>query len=346
MIHTNNSVFNTLTAKTTVNEAQLSELVKFIIKNRDIKLSPSDANELVTTKPLVSTPMNDIFARSVELNCDKLFSFVKIPQVVTSVPEVITYTHIPFDMKQLEPINKSLYDVIEGIPDFSNKIFSNITPYLKRTGELNDISSFQSLCVRDMLSRSYFINNKSIWLTPSIIRFLCRCYNMSMSIAIGGAFNLSYFEQQAIAVVFALYFFQQVTTLADAEAMIKSSSKIGLPDTNTINDIINRIYGVVDSKKAMTIDDVCLCINNLGIPRLSTVNRRLLHTRMQYIGPDLFTSTLAIEYIPAWAYIVLLAVSGRKIGLNNFLRSRNLIKDANEYAVDLCRSQAFLPSLT
>lgn len=341
------SVFDTLIARSSINKTQLRELVNFVLLNRAYKINSQEVKPLVSAKPLTVTPISSVFSRAIdEFHQESLFSFLRIPPTIVAAPEVVTYSHVTFDMKQLNtPENYGLYETLKTIPEFANTIVSNITPLLRRTGELTDTLAFQSLFVRDLLSRSYYTNTTTTWLTPSLLRYLCRFYNMSMASSISSAYNLTFQEQQAVATVFSLYFMQMVSDTNTAESLVKTS-KIGLGTPEQLLGIISKLKDVLGSRyDAMTLDDVCVAINSLGIARLNTVDRRFLFTRLRSIGPDVLTSSLAIEYPPYWCYLVLLVLSGRKIGLITTMKRNDLTRDAPTFVKDLTFTQAFLTAL-
>jgi len=345
-IRNRSSIFDTVTTGITITKVQLVELVKFIVLNRGYRLGPSDVKTLASVRPLTATVVGNLFSRAIELRKEALFSFIKIPKTTVAIPEVLTYTHVTFDLKQLNTAEDSdLYEVISKIPDFANTICSNVTPMLRGTGEPIDALNFQATFVRDLLSRSYFDNKSTMWLTPSLIRYLCRFYNMSMSSTIGSVYNLTFQEQQAVATVFTLYFLQKVSDTNTAEAIAKSS-KLGLGTQQDITDVIARLKETLGEKyDAMSLDDVCAGVNNLGIGRLASVNTKFLYTRLGNIGPDKFTSVMAIEYPPYWAYLVLLTLSGRKMGLLSTFKKNDLTKEAPAFAEDFVKSYSFLPPL-
>ena len=341
------SIFDTLTARTTINKVQLRELVSFLLLNRVYKMNAGDVKAMVSAKPLAITPISSLFSRAIdEFHRETLFSFLRIPPTTVAAPEVVTYSHVTFDLKQFNtPDNAALYATLGTVPEFQNTIVSNVTPLLRRSGELTDTLAFQSLVVRDLLSRSYFNNTSATWLTPSLLRYLCRFYNMSMASSVASAYNLTFQEQQAVAAVFSVYFMQMVSDTDTAESLVKTS-KLNLGTPDQILGVIARLKDTLGERySAMTLDDVCVGINNLGIARLSTVDRRFVFTRQRNIGPDVMTSGMAVEYPPYWCYLVLATLSGRKMGLTMTMKRNDLAREAPDFAKDLLFSQSFLPSL-
>lgn len=352
------SIFDTLTTRTTIPEAQLTEMINFLIFNRTFKMGANETKALTSVRPLTSTVIGSLFTKAIELRKETLFGFINIPKTVKSIPEILTYTHVTFDMKQLNTAgHKDLYETISKVPEFANNICFNVTPMLRDTGVPTDALSFQSLFVRDLLSRSYFDNKSAMWLTPSLIRYMCRFYNMSLSTAIGSVYNLTWKEQQAVATVFSLFFLQQVSDTATADAFIRSQ-KLGLGSAQEVSDILARVKDVLSADagtpsltstsggyEALTLDSACAAINGLGIGRLESVNRKFLFTRMRNIGPDVLTSSMALEYPPYFAYLILIVLSGRMTSLTTTLKRNDLQKDGLEFQSDFVKSHSFIPAL-
>lgn len=341
------SIFDTLTARTTINTAQLRELVNFLVYHRTYKMDPQEVRVLLSARTLTTTPISTVCMRAIELQKEAVFSFIRIPSNATVAPEVMTYTHVTYDLKQLNvPQTQTLYEIVQSLPEFSDTIVSNVTAMLRRTGEPIDIMHLQATVVRDLLSRSYYNNTSALWLTPSLIRYLCRFYNMSLSSAIGSVYNLTFKEQQAVATIFSLFFFQQVSSAEVAENLIAGHAKLGLGSPYEIADIIARLKSVLGARYTqMNLDDACVGVNALGIGRLEAVNRKFLYTRLRSVGPDVFTSMMALDYPPYWAYLVLLVLSGRKMGLTTTLKRNDLLRESTSFVNDLTQTQSFLLAL-
>jgi len=340
------NIFDTLMVRTTVNQVLMQELTTFIAQNRTCRLGQGEVRTLLSGRSLAATVISSLFTRAVQLHKEELFGFVRIP-TTTPAPEIVTFNHVTFDLKQMVAVDETggVLRVISTVPEFVNKIFYNVTPMLRQSGELIDTGAFQSQMMRDLLVRSYYDTKSVVWLTPSLLRYLCRFYNMSMSATVGSVYNLTFPEQQTVATVFSLYFLQCVSNADSAEAMIKTA-KLGLGSPDQIQSVISLLKDVLAERYAMmSLDDVCLGITKLGIARLETVNRRFLYTRQRSVGPDVMTSMLALEYPPYWCYLVLLVLSGRKMGLLSTFKRNDLTRDAQAFVDDLMKSQSFLPSL-
>lgn len=340
------SIFETLMVRTTINPAQMREMVSFIALNRSFRLGQGEVRALVSGRSLAETAIGSVFTRAVQLHKEEVFGFLRIPPA-TSAPEVVTFNHVTFDLKQMvaDDPTGGLSRVLATAPEFTNKIFYNVTPLLRQSGELTDTATFQAQIVRDLLVRSFYDTTTAVWLTPSLLRYLCRFYNMSMSATVGSVYNLTFKEQQAVATIFSLYFLQRVSNAETAEAMVKTN-QLGLGAPDQILSVISRLRDVLGERYAtMSLDDVCNGIIGLGQVRLGTINRRFLYTRQRNIGPDVMTSALALEYPPYWCYLVLLVLSGRKTALLSTFRNNDLTRGAPGFIDDLMKTQSFLPAI-
>ncbi|CAK9254167.1 unnamed protein product [Sphagnum jensenii] len=219
-ITTHPSIFSLTSVRSTINTKQLQELITFIAQNRQFKMDVISVRNMLAARSLTSGSIGTVFNRALELHKETLFSFLRIPPSTVSTPEVVTYNHVTFDLKQLQSVvDPNLLLLLKSVPEFSNTILLNATTLLKRSGEPIDVMSLQYTVVRDLLSRSYYDNKTVVWLTPSLLRYLCRFYNMSMSASISVVYNLTFTEQQTVATVFSLYFMQRSSDADTAEAL-------------------------------------------------------------------------------------------------------------------------------
>jgi hypothetical protein len=334
------SIFQTHPAQTTINELQLRELTEFLLRYRSV-INITDTRSIFNTRSLLDTSISRVYERFISMNKDKLFAFIKIP-LETNAPEVATYSHVTFDLKQLKPVNEKLYNAVSLVPEYYNKIILNLTTFLKKNNELNNVTTFQSLLVRDLLSRSFYMSNDA-WVSPSTLQYLCKTYSMSIAVAISSAYGLSFFEEQSISAIFGFYFLQQITTPELAEAILRNSARyLGLSNTE-LDSVFQRIKETLQERyRTMSFDDACHCVTQLGISRLEMINRRFLLTRLRSLGPDINTTAISLEYPPYWLWLILLAGSGQKIGLSFNLKRANLDKDINKITEDLLKNQMLL----
>jgi hypothetical protein len=296
----------------------------------------------VSTRSLTPTPLGTVFSRAVELGKDRLFSFLKIPPSVTPIPEVVTWRHVTYDAMQIRTVSENLYRALKT-PEFADRLIINATPMVRQNGEVTDLTAFHGTAVRDLLSRSYFRADQT-WISPTLSLFMCKAYTITISSVIARPFQLNGSEQQALSILLAYYFLSQVTDPAQAGDMLRNSTRaLRLYDTAQVNDIVSLIEREPDCKE-LTLARVCEISGKLGIARLK-LDLRSLYTRLSTIGPDQHTSFIALEYPPYWAYLLLLAVSGRKTMLSFLLKNAGLENEVKRFAEDLAQAHNFLGPL-
>lgn len=352
------SIYQTVIGQATAPVAQLEELAQFLIHHRDAVLSPGEARALVTAKSYTATPVGNVFSRAVELGKDKNFCFVRIPTGLAA-PEIITLRHLTFDVRQMAAVNENLFKALNLLPEYNDKIVVNVTPLVTQAGGFSDLPAFQADLVRDLLSRSYFSSDRT-WISPAIAQYLSKVYTMSLSATLAQVFDLTLQDELMVRTLFCFYYLQLMSDAESAATMMRANTRnLSLGSPNQVADLLDllrRELGGPDASRPAathndsarwynpTLDDICQVAMKLGISRLK-VDRRLIYTRMNKLGPDIHTSMLAIEYPPYWAYLALMAASGRKIGLSFTLKKADLLRPTTEFADDLTRATGFYSSI-
>lgn len=336
------SIFEYFTTRITIPKQALPDLVEFLIRHQTLVQSPSVSKTLFSAKPLMTTPLTQIAAQAMSLNLDQLFAAVVVPPKTVAVPEVLTFRHMSFDMTQLPP---ALAGALQALPALCNKIVVNLTPYLKTTGQFSDLTGFQNMVVRDLLVRSFSQDDSATWLTPRLALFVAKIYSMSLGGAIAEWFQLDLRQRGIVSTVLAFYMLQQMSSAPSAMTYLRTQRKyLYLPEAQDLEQIFGLIEEVVGAASLTTLDEVYAVINAIGVARM-VVNRRLVITKTQKWGPDLPTTSLALEYPPYFLYLILLAVSGVKIGLSFRMRSMQMMRDGDDFANDLLHCASFLPHL-
>lgn len=339
------SIYETSVTQRTINKNQLRELVQFLASHREqIIIQPDESRRLLGTRPISQTPISKIATQASDLGKDRHVRLINIPTTISSAPEVVTYQHVGFDILQMKAVSEHLAKALE-VTDFDKKIIINMTPWLSRRGTISDILAVQGLLVRDLLSRSYFTADRT-WIAPGIARYLCKVYSMSIGAVLAAIYNIGYSERRAVRAVFAHYFFTKVMLDKEVgDAMRTSASFLGLDAGAEVADVADLIATIVPSGEEMTLDHACEAVSKLGVMRMETFNQRVLHSRIKNWGPDIHTSALALEYPPYFVYLMLLASSGRKIGMAYTLKNMGVDREMNKFTDDLLKSAGFLGAI-
>lgn len=336
------SVFDYFTARITIQKRSLSELLGFLIRCEHLIVPSATNKQLFATKSMMTTPLTQLATQAVSLGLDQLFSLMVVPPKNTAIPEIFTFRHIPFDLMQMP---SELASAAQLIPSIHDKIVVNLTPSLKATGQFSDLTGFQSTMVRDLLSRSFFTNTTTTWLTPRIALFVAKIYSMSLGGAIADWFQLDVRQRGIVSTILAFYMLQQMSTAENAETYLRANRKqLYLPEAYDLEQIFGHIQETLGVLALDTLDDAYTAINAIGISRM-VLNRRVVLSKTQKWGPDLPTSSLALEYAPYFIYLLLLCVSGAKIGLSFRLQSMKMLRDCETFSDDLQQCTTFLPAL-
>lgn len=320
------SVFDYITSRSTVNHQQLMTLVEFLVRNQDVILDSGDTLNIFKARPLVASPISKLFQNVESAGLSNLFTIVQIPTKRT-YPEVVAMRHLPFDMAQVVMSNPLTKTLLQTAPTLNNKIVINATQMMRATGGLADISGFQSTVVRDLLSRNFAKSGRPTWLTPNLTQFVSKVYSMSLGSAVAQWFRLTFNDQNTLTALFAFFILGAMTTPQNAEGVLKSKGKFfRISGTQEIEQLIDHVEHTLGKRSLDSLEDVFEVINSLGVERLK-LDRAFFMSRLRSLGPDTYTTCLALEYPPYFVFLILLALGGAKIGLSYRMKEQGLIRD-------------------
>jgi len=325
--------------------AQLDTLVKFFINNRDIRIPVNVMDELYRTRILSETPMSIIFNNAHKADkLNELFSCIDIPGNL-SIPEGLTTSNITLDIMQMKGVSSSSYHGISALPEYKDKLITNLTPLTKRTGGISDINELHSMLVRGLLVRSYFISKN--WLNTDLIKYLGKSYSMTISTSVAKTYDLPVNDQLTIATALTAYFHQLVYgDVKDTEWSPTISRCEYLGDRFSIIEALEAFKEKLNGSTNINLNKVCELIAAFGPSRLSKFDLKTLYTLCQRLGTNNIVALMAVEYPPYWAHQVLAAFSGTKSGLYFALRNNGkLVSEGKVFADQLNRSNVFIPVL-
>lgn len=340
------TLFSYLVAASTVPEILVKDLTTFLVNNRRFVMPDADRKVKMSKTSMIASPMAKIYDQAILNGKDTMFSLVQVIDD-TPVPEVVTFKHLTLDTRQLGVAFPQSVAPLKVFPEYKDKIILNITGSLTRSGDFIDQTLFQNVVVRDLLSRS-FHQSTNLWLSAPLIRYACKIYSITIASAIGSMFNISPREQSSIAAIFAYYFLSECIGHTDeTSAMLRADPRafFGMIDPVVLTSVLDMVDGHAHQYKHFSLDVACTLLGELGITRLKVINRRVLMERLKSISPDPYTSALALEYPPVWAYLILLVASGRPIGLTNRLKQFDSLKNAAQFATDLIKDPNFIPMI-
>lgn len=337
----NRTIYDTMSVRFTINKAHLKSLIKFLIANRDIVDTRETTRSKLTVKSSMTTSMSQLYDHLVFTEgFQRSVRTLTIDESVSSIPEMLTFRHIPFDMTQISTVLPDMARSLRSMPEYTNSLLVNTSSLLSSRGEIIDTLTFQSNIVRDILSRTYHQANEN-WLTPDQAKYVVRVYSMTISQALSSVFKLTQDQKQRVSIIFSYFYLTQLVDPEDAAAVLTSGPKdLGLLRDDSIQDTIDLIEHVYPptNRERMTLDTTFDILDRLAIPRLK-VNRKLLNSRLGKLGGDLNTSAISLEYPPYFIYLIGLAASGAKNRMNFMIKnSPKGIPAANEFMTSLIRN--------
>lgn len=329
------SVFNTLVGRTTVPASQMTQLASYLVKSGS-PISDGDAKTIITTRTHAQTAIAQIATRLAESQSGP-GTFLRLMNVKSgeAIPEVLHYTHLPLDVAQMGAVAPDVQKALSYTP-FADRVVMNVTQLVRQNGNVNDLTRLHGFITRAILSRSYF-QAEGVWLA-TYLRFIGRSYSIILSSSVGTAYDLELFDRQAVMAVFGHYIYQQLGVRDPTETMVAQHRQLGYTSPMVVRDIGDLINAEAGSAP-LTLVAACSLLGKLNIPRLKTADIRLLYHRFAMLGGDANTSALALEYPPAWVYLLLLCASGQKIDMQRHLNNAGLITENRQFSDQLSKDR-------
>ena len=339
------SIFTYPNAWMLINPTQIAILVEYFVKNSDIVLDADDAAALFKSRSVVTSPISKIFHKALETGDLEIVSPFRFRTGIHTINDVATNRAVTLDMLQAkEVVAPALAGAITSIPYLNDKILLNVTQFTRASGDVSDTVGLQSTVVRDLLCRLFYSDTRKTWMTPNLTQFVCKVYSMTLGTSVANWYNLDYKTQSIVTSLFAFFFLEQMSDAPTAVATLKTKWKYFLiPEEADLLQVLALIQNTLGKESMDSLEDVCAVVDALGIDRIR-INRAILLTRLKSLGPDALTTGIALEYPPYFTYLILLVLSGSKIGLSYRLKGFNLMRDALAFVDDLVQTSNFLGS--
>lgn len=306
--------------------AQLPNVLKYALENRNSILSPDETTELANSiRSILKTPISEFFNRMIQMDLLRNFAPLYIPKG-TNIPEILATPMITIDIRQADTKN-----FLDSIPLLRNKILVNVSSTIKTNHDEKSISAvdvFQQYFVRGHLVASY--NDTDGWLNPYLAEYVMKTYSMTISGLISRYYNLSLSETLKVAGYFCLYFTHMLSKEKDNLYRPPLFYRCTFLGSNLeLEELLDSCHDVIaNSDGGLSINQVCNDILTVNInEKMKNFNTAVFLSLCGNLGPDLITSRIALEYPPYWVYMLLLAFSGAKIPLIYQLNSHRLAQD-------------------
>ncbi len=313
---------------------QSSFVVRYLATHRDIVLSEKELTPIVSIRPMLKTPMSDLFDHIAGHGKLSSYASIFVPSTSTSdsLPELIATSGISLDLKDL-PDGSSL----KTMPEYANKMLVNLSNVLKvnkMSGlSVANIEALHRQYVRGMIIMSYN-DQSSCWLTPQLAEFLIKSYTMIISGIIANRHNLTFQEQGNVMMILA-FFMSQMIDDVDADPWNPplfyrctfAGSRIDLE--NAQKRIVESLEELaIDKKENMSIDSVARLIAKTGPERMARFSGNEFFEMTKTIGENPLISKIAVEYPPYWLFLLIVALSGSKLPMLYHLNQVRLTQEA------------------
>lgn len=318
----NTNIYESVAAKTNGVLAQMKLFVEFVAKNREIRISGNALNNIWNAQSLTQTPISDLYDLIMISPFKDDIVLINIPSQ-TAFPEIFQYRHIVFDMLQLKPVAKGLYDVIHGLPEFSDKIIINVTDMInKKTLAMQNATLFKGYVVRAVLSRLYFLyGQERTWVPPQVSLYATQVFGTVFSSLLAEQMNLDAAEQ-SVANTILSYYYLGLNTPDSKAITIQLQNRTDLGDGLFIKRVVDSItetYG----HEPITFSQACEVLNQSGVYKLSGSVQSYMFTLASRLYQDKLFAVAAIDYPPVWLWLILETFSTQKTGLAFIIKKRN-----------------------
>ena len=342
------NIFSAISVASVVPPASREDLLQFLINNRQHILRPSEKSDAFNVRFSANTLVSEIVHRIANSGKDTAFNLINLPSKTTSLREVVDMTFIPFDILQLKDVTPTFSKSLSLISELDDKMIINITDIVRNNGNFSDLTQFHWRVVRDFLSRSFYVSPGNSWLTPAVVRYVAKVYSMTMASRISQAFNLTRETTDLVQCVFCLFYVAAMTRAQDAASFVKSSQKqLGIPHSADLHQVTSFVEDILHKSVPESLEEVFAVIDAFGSDGLtgssgSRLNRPTLMGRFQNLYSESHVSSISLEYPPYFLYMIILALSGSKVGLSYYLKSLNLDKEGREVMGQAIKSPLFM----
>lgn len=345
------NIFSVPSAKYIMSPAELIRVLEYFIEQRDCILPTHRAEDLLRHRGGGNTVANEVVSNIVSSGKSNRFSMIRYPLKTTQLRETADSTFVPFDILQMREASHFHNPLLTTIPELSDVMLINVTDLTRANGDLADVGQMQWRVTRDFLSRSYYMDTSSIWISPQFVRYIAKAYSTVIAYRLSKLFGLSPMMMTFVRTVFCHFYLTKMTDpKSSGEFAIANSRELGFYDKQEVAQTIAYAKDVLGKDSPESLEDVFAVIDaqnhtsmfNRGKSRLT---RAVLSTTFQSIYPDSHISAIALEYPPYFALLSMMVASGMRIGLSVWMKFANLEKEGRLVFEQTTRSPAFLKGL-
>lgn len=345
------NIYKTLSVASVIPTPMIQDLIDFLISNRNFIFSNEKRSDAFKTRFSGHSLLSDFVHRITVLGKDQAYSLVRLPTKIVALREAVDMTFLPIDILQMKELVPSSVKSLSLLPELNDKLVINISDITKVNGDFSDVTQFQYRVVRDFLSRSFYISDSNVWISPTLVRYVAKVYSMTIGGQVARLFGLSPLIQQFVQTVFCAFFVGKMTSEDVAHTFLTVHARqLGLSDSASLNQILAFIQDTLNKPVPTSLEDVCKVIDAYDHDQLksshgSRINRPVLNMRFSSLFPEGHVSIIALEYPPYFLFLILLALSNVRIGLSVHMKNMNLIREGHEVFEQLLKSPTIFNAL-
>lgn len=318
-----------------------AETMRYLVQEQDaIVINSTKQNDYLEklVDSVTDTPITNLYSRMHGRLDERIYSLLDMRRS-SSIPPWLVVKWVNLDVLTLREDDPAR-NTLNSIREYRNKIIINATPSVTDK-QLKNVELLRNDLIMSAVYRSYVNSDDSVWLSASIMRYLCKSYAFNISNRISKSYQLDSGQMMMIAAVASIYFCNKVSKATCPVAPLFYS--------------MDFIHKTVDSKKIIeyveatypefTIDAMVETIVHFGVERLKKFNTQGLFTLLTNIDVDRMMSFLVLENPAYYMFSTLNALSGSKSSLYHMIRTLNLGADMKEMVRELMICKPFMESL-
>jgi hypothetical protein len=345
------NIYKTLSVASVMPASLIEDVINFLAQNRNHVYSDDQRMDLFKTRFSGHLLLSDIVHRITVLRKDQAYSLIRFPSKTLALREAVDMTFVPMDLLQMKEIVPSSTKSLSLLPELNDKLVINVTDITRSSGELSDVTPFQYRIVRDFLSRSYYLSDGNVWMSPTLVRYVAKVYSMTIGGQLARRCNLAPTVKNFVQTVFCAFFVNKMSSDEVAPDFMKVHGRfMDLNDNTETTQILAFIEDTLGHATPRSIEEVCKVIDafdstQLKTPNGSRINRPILNMMFGSLASESHVAVIALEYPPYFLFMILLVLSNIRIGLSFNMKSTNALREGKEVFDTLLKSPSFFNAL-
>lgn len=314
---------------------QAIEALKFILDNPSECFIDSELKSLILTKTTSSfqTPMTQIYNHLIDSYKGKNnLPFTQLYITVKNPPELFTYDSFTFSAEEI--YDNPPHQLKGSIVNLTNTVRSK--PSIGGNNyQIDDLLKLHSLYVRALLCESYLKSDK-VWLTPKILAFILKAYNMILTKQISIFYHINDPMLLKKMMIINYLFYSKLVDKED-DNMSELIYRFNVAPAIEVKTVITELEDSnIDLNKKLTLNDLCNMYQVIGGDKLKNFDMIKLFKLFSAGSIDKQYSGISLEYPPYWVHQILTIGSGGKHPVYyKIFKDTGILKEIPAFAYEL-----------